>query len=302
MTFDSDETFENLTRNDQNFLPPRMNNTDNLNEKFTNLFLEKLAQILNIYFTPVLIVLGLFGNSISLMVFFTSKLRLQSTSQYLSALAISDILFLCQLVPPWLVAVSGSTVFSQNGCCQLIVYLSYVMCTTSSWLVVAFTIERFVAVVYPLHRNAICTVKRARLIITSLTTTSLLINLPVVLFTLPSANDCNMDKQLMGHAARFNLVDTVVSFTIPMAVIVVLNAWIIWAVYCVARARFHLTRYQNPMQESDFQRGRRYRTPQRAQQRVTKMLLIVSSTYVILNLPAYTMRIVAYANNMVSTF
>lgn len=274
--------------------------SESANASFVDNIMEQLANALNVYYTPVLIVLGCFGNFLSIVVFFTSKLKLQSTSQYLSALAFSDTIFLMQLLPPWMKAVEISGLFTMNVFCQLFVYLSYVCSNHSSWLVVAFTVERFVAVVYPLRRNAVCTVKRARHIIVTLAACAIIINLPVLRFAVPSRNDCNIDYAWLEHAARFNLVDTVLSFTLPLSVIIILNAWIMAGVYRLGRVRSHLIKEEcGDPTRTGVSRALAW---QRSQQRVTRMLLIVSSVFVLLNLPAYTMRIVAYANDMVSDY
>ncbi|CAH2985625.1 unnamed protein product [Chilo suppressalis] len=254
---------------------------------------EQVAGLLNVYYTPLLVVLGSLGNLVSVFVFYSSKLRLQSTSQYLSALALSDTVFLFQLLPPWLNALQITGLFHLWGFCQVFVYISYVTCCLSAWLVVAFTVERFVAVLYPLRRNAVCTVARARHVIGALAAAALLLNVPVLRFAIPTTNDCNIDYTYLEHAARFNLVDTAVTFTVPLAVIIILNTWIMIGVWKLERARHQLIKAEQPV-------GRRPRATRmvgcpRSQQRVTRMLLIVSSVFVVLNLPAYTMRILAYA-------
>lgn len=260
---------------------------------------EQVASALNVYYTPFLVILGSVGNLASVFVFYNSKLRLQSTSQYLSALALSDTVFLFQLLPPWLNAVQITGLFHQQGFCQVFVYLSYVTSCLSAWLVVAFTVERFVAVLYPLRRNAVCTVARARHIIATVAGAALLLNVPVLRFAMPARNDCNIDYNYLEHAARFNLVDTVVSFTVPLAVIIVLNAWIMIGVWKIERARHQLIKAERPP-EAGLRRTARVVGCPRSQQRVTRMLLIVSTVFVVLNLPAYTMRILAYAFDLVS--
>ncbi|KAI8430487.1 hypothetical protein MSG28_000747 [Choristoneura fumiferana] len=102
----------------------------------------------------------------------------------------------------------------------------------------------------------------------------------------------------MEHAARFNLVDTAVSFTVPLSVIIVLNAWIMVGVYRLERARHHLMKPEQEPAPGTRARPARLRGCPRSQQRVTRMLLIVSSVFVILNMPAYTMRVLAYAYDM----
>lgn len=240
---------------------------------------EQIATLLNVYYTPLLVVLGLIGNLLSVFVFYKSKLWLQPTSQYLSVLAVSDTVFLIHLLPPWLNAVHLATLFHREGFCQVIVFTSYVSCSLSAWLVVAFTVERFVAVLHPLKRNAMCTVKRARLIIVVLIIAALLVNLPILRFVVPNNNDCNVGSEYVKPASQFNVADTIISFTFPLALIITLNTCITVGVWRLGQARARA---------------------QRAQHRVTRMLLIVSTVFVVFNLPAYTMRILAYAYEMVS--
>ncbi|XP_038216912.1 neuromedin-U receptor 1-like isoform X2 [Zerene cesonia] len=256
-----------------------------------------VAHALFVYYTPVLILLGSIGNLLSVYVFFNSKLRLQSTSQYLSALAISDTIFLLQLLAPWLSAVSVTSIFYTGGFCQVFVYLSYVSCCLSAWLVVAFTIERFVAVLYPLRRNAWCTVKRARHVIILLSGGATMMNLPVLRFAIPTSDDCNIDRKYLEHAARFNLVDTMLSFSIPLSLIVLLNVWIIFGVCRLERTRHQLMKAEGSTAGERARQTRLVGCP-RSQQRVTRMLLIVSSVFVILNLPGYALRIIAYAYDL----
>ncbi|KAL1459128.1 hypothetical protein WDU94_011135 [Cyamophila willieti] len=67
-------------------------------------------------------------------------------------------------------------VFNREGWCQTLVYLSSVFSFLSVWLIVAFTVERFIAVQYPLHRPHICTVARAKTVILCLTAASFLLH------------------------------------------------------------------------------------------------------------------------------
>lgn len=272
-------------------------------------FTEVLAYVLNVYFTPVLVFLGTIGNLVSVIVFYKSKLRAQSTSQYLTALALSDTVFLLELIPPWLKAMRISKIFAKQGLCQFFVYLTYVSSSNSSWLVVTFTVERFVAVWYPLRRTRIFTVRRARAFILGIAIFCLVVNTPVLKFAIPKGDDCNIDFDLMEHAARFNLIDTMFSFTLPIAITMLLNICIKIKVWQLNRTRGHLI--QNDNTRIGRGRGReRGRLPRRqtpgcrtrsSQLRITRMLLIVSSVFILLNLPAYSMRIIAYMNKMVGT-
>lgn len=63
---------------------------------------EKINDFLVMYYTPVLVCLGCIGNVLSVFVFFRTKLKKLSSSYYLSALAVSDTIFLLSLLIVWL--------------------------------------------------------------------------------------------------------------------------------------------------------------------------------------------------------
>jgi len=136
------------------------------------------------YYTPALVLLGSLGNCLSVVVFSTPKLRQLSSSYYLAALAISDTVYLLSVFCVWLNLVDVS-LYNEQGFCQAIMYLSSVCSFLSVWFVVAFTVERFVAVRYPLHRPAVCTVARARAVLLMLTAVGLLLYLPMIIITGP---------------------------------------------------------------------------------------------------------------------
>lgn len=140
-----------------------------------------------------------------------------------------------------------------------------------------------------------CTVARAKTVIGILVLMSMTINLPMIKYAASTQNDCNIDMEYEEYAARFNLADTVVSFSIPLGSIIVLNVGITYGVARSGRAR----RAAAQATPGRCQLARAL-PPQRTQQRVTKMLLIVSSVFVVLNVPNYTMRILAYRYDWVS--
>ena len=57
---------------------------------------------LNIYFTPVIIIIGMTGNLMSFLVFAATHLSRQSSSIYLASLALADMGFLTSLLIIWL--------------------------------------------------------------------------------------------------------------------------------------------------------------------------------------------------------
>lgn len=266
-------------------------------------FLQIFLHGLQMYYVPFLVYFGSLGNSLSVCVFFGTKMRRTSSNFYLAALAISDTGFLLSLFIVWLGMIEVK-LFDRQGFCQFFVYLTTVCSFLSAWFVVSFTVERFVAVRYPLQRQWMCTVKRAKTIIFTITLIGLIICSPVILFSKPQATNsfsnstiqCTLADEWQKWASAYNVIDTVLTFIVPFCLIVILNTLIVKSVWRIVRARENLTiesgqqhRVRDKSSNSSHTRASII-----SQTKVTKMLLIVSSVFLCFNLPAYVIRIYSY--------
>ena len=105
------------------------------------------------YLTPIIIVVGLFGNSVSLCIFKRRTIRKLSASVYLSAICVSDICVLFFILLDWLnkglprIGASGVRVpiVLRQGCCQAFLFFSYTFRIISVWLIIVFTFERYIS-------------------------------------------------------------------------------------------------------------------------------------------------------------
>ncbi|XP_066988625.1 thyrotropin-releasing hormone receptor-like [Macrobrachium rosenbergii] len=280
--------------------------------------------------TPILVSFGCMGNVVSVWVFHSSKLRTLSSSCYLAALAASDTGFLLTLFLVWLSMVDYD-LLNQHGWCQAINYAIYVTTFLSVWLVVAFTVERFIAVCYPLLRAAVCTVRRARMVILLLTIIALLLYSYLLVAAAPGMHPeagrtiCKLRDEYVEVATAMNYVDTVLTLILPVITIVTLNVRIARCVWHVEKLRHSMTlahSHSSPPavanNSSDSGRrgaggnssgpvtstatqdsanssvvvvaGNRGGQRIRSQNKVTKMLLIISTVFILLNLPSYVIR------------
>ena len=87
-----------------------------------------------------------------------------SCNIYLAALATSDTTFLLCVFLSW-----SADIYNRNGWCQTLVYLTYVTGFLSVWYIVAFTTERFILVCFPSKRHKVCTPQVAQVIVIVLT-------------------------------------------------------------------------------------------------------------------------------------
>jgi hypothetical protein len=165
------------------------------------------------------------------VVFLNTHLKLRSSSYYLAALSAADFGFLVTLLLVWLNSNAGLPVFHKKGWCQGVVYVSSVCSFLSVWLIVAFTVERFIAVQYPLHRPRMCTVARAKIIVCCLVAFALILHTySFVTAGLVRQYDgsvaCDMLEEYREAMRIINIMDSLVTLIIPLILIIVMNTMI----------------------------------------------------------------------------
>ena len=140
---------------------------------FPSIELETPGKKFYAYVTPFIICLGLLGNFASLSVFLSKRLRRLSASLYLAALSASDsVVLLTYVLLAWILQGLKEwpgghrvAIINMNGLCHLFLFISYTFRFVSVYLILVFTIERYIAVCRPLHRRMICTKHFARMLI-----------------------------------------------------------------------------------------------------------------------------------------
>lgn len=180
----SDPLDTNQHKNNSKFINSSVNQDSDFYNIDSITFAEYLGNFLTLYYTPTLVCFGTIGNILSVLVFFKTKLRKLSSSYYLAALGISDTCFLIGLLVPWLNFVNIN-IYNRNIYCQLFTYFSGLTSFLSVWFVVAFTVERFIAVLYPLRRQTMCTVRRAKIVLLGLVILGSLISIPYLFYSAP---------------------------------------------------------------------------------------------------------------------
>lgn len=190
-----------------------------------------LLDFFHLYYIPCIILLGLVGNLLSCVVFLKTHLKLRSSSYYLAALATADFGFLMSLLLVWLNNTVGWRVFNKDGWCETLVYVSAVCSSLSVWLIVAFTVERFIAVQYPLHRPHMCTVARAKTIILILTLLALASHsysfvTAGVVKNQDGDEVCDLRIEYLETMRIISIIDSIASLIAPLILIIVMNTMI----------------------------------------------------------------------------
>lgn len=123
------------------------------NSPTTNVLLFRaIIHSFDIYVIPVILMFGIVGNVISFCVFMFTFMRQMSSCVYLSGLCLSDIGFLLCAAASWSDNIN-LRIYHKPGICQFFVYFTYITSFLSVWYVVAFSLERYLAVKFPFKRQ-----------------------------------------------------------------------------------------------------------------------------------------------------
>ncbi len=106
---------------------------------------ETIAANLWLYMSPIILILGTFGNALSFLTWSRTVFRGKPISVYFLTLAFVDTLVLYTgLLRHWIVALSAIDIRHNSSLsCKIHAFLVYWSITFASWVLVALTIDRF---------------------------------------------------------------------------------------------------------------------------------------------------------------
>ncbi|XP_072489764.1 thyrotropin-releasing hormone receptor-like [Notamacropus eugenii] len=123
------------------------------------------VQVVTIALVLLICSVGIVGNAMVILVVARRRHMATPTNCYLVSLAAADLLVLLAAGLPNLSDVVASWVFGHAGC-LCITYLQYLGINASTGSLTAFTVERYLAICHPIRAQSLCTVARAKRIIT----------------------------------------------------------------------------------------------------------------------------------------
>lgn len=242
--------------------------------------------------TPLIVLAGLIGNTLSFIVMKSKALRHKSYSHYLSALAVFDTLTLIirqvRIVDEYYYNKKGVNEVFKNfddfGC-KIFHYLEHVAYLMSSWLIVLMAIERLIAVCLPFKKVVIRKQTGATLcicslfIIVCLSQAFRLVMIEQIGYGIHNceASDVYLDLYTSLHVYFYQWTLT---FVLPVVLVLVCNILVLYQIFKIKRE----------LRRKD-KRHRHNRTS-RKNHRTTCMLLVVSFTFIGTLLPLFTLTLI----------
>lgn len=226
-----------------------------------HLSFAQLARYICLYIYPIFIFMGIFGNSLSCFIMFLNVRRNgYSANLFLTLLAFIDCLYLLgSAFPYWIAHIDYrlDVRLLSNFYCRLVYWFGNITTHLSAGLVVSVTIERFIAVKYPLIAHKINTVKNTHLVLIILATFFFILDSRVfilvkhfhesihIVFTCLNDTKIKYERREILHCGIANeineqtwvFLDFAVYTMIPFLIIVTLNSLIIHRLITAQRLR-----------------------------------------------------------------
>ena len=238
----------------------------------------KVAGYIAYYWFPVLIPLGLVGNTLSFLVMIKPNNRKVSTCIYMAAISINDSLLLCFGLHDWLV---GALKISQwrEWECKIAAYLDNLTLQCATYQVLAMTFDKYVAIKWP-HRSTIYSTPRtAKVIILTIIVSVVIYNLPHLYTTTIVEGAC------YGYSAKSIITKVFSWFTIVINAIIPFTLLIHMNYILVKTVKDSRKMFRNSVGSAGV--ATREKTMKSAETQLTTMLLLVTTLFLILLLPTY---------------
>lgn len=206
---------------------------------------EYFEYFLEIYYKMFLIIFGCMGNSMTIIIFWRTKLaRSLRSSFYLISLAISDIAMLLVLLLQYLDAHNllpeKLSIKNSSIICKGSQYLGFVFNFVSCGLVLAFTVQRLVIIVFPLRVHGYTMESKSKIfvfiiVLIGCVLYSYYLNIYDIVYDVVQDNmnrtsvisHCWTKKGFEETAEIFAIVDSVITLIFPFLGLLIMNAIII---------------------------------------------------------------------------
>ena len=141
-----------------------MSNSEGMNPLL--LKIEAIGPHINRVVVTTILIVGTFGNIVSLCVMLRASLRETSTCTYTACLAVADLLYLWSwLLPATVEELSGGSIQMMNWLCGKLWFFGfYAFGNISVYILTAMTVDRFFIVHFPLKASFLCTPRRSLIV------------------------------------------------------------------------------------------------------------------------------------------
>ena len=251
----------------------------------------KVSSYINYYWFPILVPIGLVGNTLSFLVMIRPNNRKVSTCIYMAAISINDNLMMCLALRSW-VGLAIETYQIDVVQCKIFSWLTAFAMQNSRYQILAMTVDKYVAIKWPHKAATYSTPKRGKFIITVVFICILIYNARHI----PMSSIVQGRSRSYADGGIISVVLTWLSFfvngVIPFSLLIYMNYVIVQTIKNSGKM-FGST--SKPEHISHDRKGMetRQRKMKSAENQLTVMLLLVTILYLVPQIPAYIRNIYA---------
>ena len=208
------------------------NETEDLStfvEEVVTFMTYKVASYINDYWFPILVPIGLIGNTLSFLVMIRPNNRKVSTCIYMVAISVNDNVMICLALWYWL-AVAVKIFKLGLWDCKIAAYLGTTAIQSSTYQILAMTFDKYVGIKWPHRAATYSTPKRAKSILLSVLFFVLIYNIPHILVS-GLAGDLCLSYVVGGTIGKvFTWITFLVNGIIPFSLLIHMNYVIVQTV------------------------------------------------------------------------
>ena len=244
-------------------------------------FTYKITSYINDYWFPILVPIGLVGNTLSFLVMIKPNNRKVSTCIYMVAISINDNLIMCFVLHNWLLRAIGFEWYLVQ--CKTVSWLTASVLQNSRYQVVAMTIDKYVAIKWPHKAATYSTPRNAKFILIGVLIFTLIYNVVHIFLSSMIGGRCRAYAVGGTILKVLTWINFFTNGIIPILMLVYMNYTIVQTI----RNSGKLFGSTTNMKHASKGLETRQRKMKSAENELTIMLLLVATLFIILQIPSY---------------
>ena len=257
---------------------------DTFMEEIESYTIFKIGKFIDIYWYPVVISVGVVGNTLSFLVMIKLSNRKMSTCIYMAAISINDNIMMYMICHEYLIAIVQIRKWYQLEC-KFLAFLALFALQNCTFLVVAMTLDKYIAVKWPHRAATYSTPQRAKMITVGVYVCVFIYNIPHFFLSSVIGGQCFNFGISSVFSKVYSWFSFVLNAVIPFTMLIYMNFVIVKA---VRKSRKMFRPNDKTIRKGKGEGlGARERTMKNAENQLTMMLLLVTTLFLILLCPTY---------------